>query len=142
MTAAGKAMTAKQDVEGMIERLSAEADLCRSETADDIAKLLDEAAAALTSSQAECRELQAEVGRLKRGLDFYARGCHFSHDSDVWDTVSGEPPNYWCDEEGSTVEDGAIAKLFLEGWDWHPDDAEERMIPPAALAGASGKGVT
>ena len=75
---------------------------------------------------------QADQKRLRRGLDFYARGCHFSHDGNVWETVSGEPPNYWCDEQGTTVEDGGVAKAFLDGWDFDPDPDAEGMIPPSA----------
>lgn len=58
-----------------------------------------------------CRAMQ-----LERALKFYADGQHFDKSGapDAWDTVSGEPPNYWCDEAGTaTVEDGSIAKLAL-----------------------------
>lgn len=50
-------------------------------------------------------------------LRFYAQRHHFAlSDPSAWDTVSGEPPNYWCDEAGTaTVEDGSIAKIALEG---------------------------
>ncbi|WP_216621292.1 DUF3850 domain-containing protein, partial [Cupriavidus necator] len=50
-------------------------------------------------------------------LRFYANGSHFIlSDGTAWDTVSGEPPNFWCDEAGTaTVEDGSVAKLALQG---------------------------
>ncbi|MDB5777589.1 MAG: hypothetical protein JWP38_3722 [Herbaspirillum sp.] len=49
-------------------------------------------------------------------LKFYADGDHFSlSDPDAWDTVSGEPQNFQCDEAGTaTVEDGSLAKLALQ----------------------------
>ncbi|WP_425953021.1 hypothetical protein [Ralstonia pseudosolanacearum] len=50
-------------------------------------------------------------------LRFYANGSHFClADETAWDTVSGEPQNFWCDEAGTaTVEDGSIAKAVLQG---------------------------
>lgn len=49
-------------------------------------------------------------------LQFYADKSHFTvHDEGVWDTVSGEPQNFWEDDANSaTVEDGSIARLALE----------------------------
>lgn len=56
---------------------------------------------------------QAEATALREALTFYAEGNHFIRD-DAWDTVSGEPTNFWCDEAGTaTVEDGSIAKLAI-----------------------------
>lgn len=54
---------------------------------------------------------------LIAALTFYAERGHFGiSDEDAWDTVSGEPQNYWCDEAGTaTVEDGTLAKLTLAG---------------------------
>ncbi len=48
-------------------------------------------------------------------LKFYADGHHFAlADADAWDTVSGEPQNFQCDEAGTaTVEDGTLAKMAL-----------------------------
>lgn len=59
----------------------------------------------------------AEVENLRKALQFYADKDHFNiADEGAWDTVSGEPQNYWCDEEGTaTVEDGTIARLALAG---------------------------
>ena len=98
-----------------------------------ILKLTDQAAE-IERLRAELAEAVKDAERLKRGLKFYADGCHFSADgeTDTWDTVSGEPQNYWCDEAGTTIEDGGIAKQFLQGWDFDDDPDSERMIPPDA----------
>jgi hypothetical protein len=54
---------------------------------------------------------------LIAALRFYASGQHFSRSDDTaWDTTSGEPQNWWCDEAGTaTIEDGAIAAMVLDG---------------------------
>lgn len=37
-------------------------------------------------------------------------------DNSAWDTVSGEPQNFLCDEAGTaTVEDGEVARQVLAG---------------------------
>jgi hypothetical protein len=85
--------------------------------------------------------LATEAQRLKGGLRFYARGLHFSPDNDAdWEDVSGEPPNFLCDERGTTIEDGTIAKDVLLGRDaawagdyWPPDELPEET---SASAGA------
>lgn len=53
----------------------------------------------------------------REALQFYADGNHFAIAADdAWDTVSGEPTNFWCDEAGTaTVEDGTVAKMALAG---------------------------
>jgi hypothetical protein len=58
-----------------------------------------------------------ETANLRAALQWYADGLHFDRASpDAWDTVSGEPPNWWCDEAGTaTVEDGSIAAMVLRG---------------------------
>ena len=65
-------------------------------------------------------------------LRFYANGTHMNlADKDAWDTVSGEPPNFWCDEAGTaTIEDGSIAAMALRGVaiDW-TDDGDEAPEP-------------
>lgn len=70
--------------------------------------------------------LAAENQELRKALHFYAAQCHFAiGDKDVWDTVSGEPQNYWCDEAGTaTIEDGSIAAMALRGhWiNWEGDE--------------------
>lgn len=62
-------------------------------------------------------EMAAEVQNLRAALQWYADGLHFDKASpDAWDTVSGEPQNWWCDEAGTaTVEDGSIAAMVLRG---------------------------
>lgn len=85
--------------------------------------------------------LATEAQRLKAGLRFYARGLHFSPGNDRdWEDVSGEPPNFLCDEHGNTIEDGTIAKCVLlnqdcgEGWegdDWPPDELPEETSASA-----------
>lgn len=56
------------------------------------------------------------ITELEEALRFYATGEHFVLcDRNAWDTVSGEPPNFWCDEAGTaTVEDGTVARHLLE----------------------------
>lgn len=60
--------------------------------------------------------LVVENGILREALQFYADGSHFvRHDAGLWDTVSGEPGNFFEDEANSaTVEDGSVAKLALD----------------------------
>lgn len=62
-------------------------------------------------------DLAREVENLRAALQWYADGLHFDKASpDAWDTVSGEPQNWWCDEAGTaTVEDGSIAAMVLRG---------------------------
>jgi len=65
--------------------------------------------------EAEVERLRKNADRMREALTFYAQGEHFHFDRAAWDTVSGEPQNYWCDEEGTaTVEDGTIAKLAID----------------------------
>lgn len=54
---------------------------------------------------------------LIAALQFYAGGGHFNlSETSAWDTVSGEPQNWWCDEAGTaTIEDGSLAKMALAG---------------------------
>jgi hypothetical protein len=65
----------------------------------------------------EAHRLHAELQSLRAALQWYADGLHFDKASpDAWDTVSGEPQNWWCDEAGTaTVEDGSIAAMVLRG---------------------------
>lgn len=62
-------------------------------------------------------DLTREVELLRAALKFYADGDHFNLSDDAaWDTVSGEPQNWLCDEAGTaTIEDGSIAKMTLSG---------------------------
>ncbi|MGB3290986.1 MAG: hypothetical protein WBA83_17065 [Burkholderiaceae bacterium] len=65
--------------------------------------------------RAYAKRQEAEIARLREALQFYADQDHFIiSDDDAWDTVSGEPQNYFCDEAGTaTVEDGSIARAAL-----------------------------
>lgn len=62
-------------------------------------------------------DARAQIENLRAALQWYADGLHFDKASpDAWDTVSGEPQNWWCDEAGTaTVEDGSIAAMVLRG---------------------------
>jgi hypothetical protein len=73
-------------------------------------ELIDEGAHALKAAL-------DEVQNLRAAMQWYADGLHFDKaNPDAWDTVSGEPPNWWCDEAGTaTVEDGSIAAMVLRG---------------------------
>lgn len=63
------------------------------------------------------REAADAIENLRAALQWYADGLHFDKaNPDAWDTVSGEPQNWWCDEAGTaTVEDGSIAAMVLRG---------------------------
>lgn len=65
----------------------------------------------------------AQTRRLRNALQFYADGHHFTrHDPHAWDTVSGEPANFYEDDAATaTVEDGSVAKAALDGIDL-PDE--------------------
>ena len=73
--------------------------------------------------------LRAAAPRLLEALRFYADRNHFIlSDDSAWDTVSGEPQNFWCDEAGTaTVEDGSIARAAIAA-------ATEGAAPAAPLA--------
>jgi len=62
-------------------------------------------------------DLLKENRLLKNALRFYADQEHLIiADKDAWDTVSGEPGNFLCDEAGTaTIEDGSIARCALNG---------------------------
>lgn len=89
------------------------------------------------------------IANLIAALRYYANGHHLIlADPGSWDTVSGEPQNFLCDEAGTaTVEDGALAKLALRGSiiDWKAGDEEgtepgaiDHEVPIAdMLAGSS-----
>lgn len=93
-------------------------------------------------ADADLTRLRAECERLRVALRFYARGEHFIvSDCTAWDTVSGEPQNWQCDESGTaTVEDGTIAAMVLRGGPL-PLDEEDTPQPiegeRAALTGAA-----
>jgi len=72
-----------------------------------------------------------EVAALRRCLQFYADGVHFMLSApEEWDTVTGEPQNFWCDAAGTaTVEDGSLAKMALEGKPIAWDKDEQQELP-------------
>lgn len=88
--------------------------ICECYTNED-AKMI---AAALQSHAAAPVELPegSALKILRDALWFYADHSHFIlHNEDAWDTVSGEPQNFYEDERNTaTVEDGTIAKNALE----------------------------
>ncbi|MDR6887833.1 MULTISPECIES: hypothetical protein [Variovorax] len=72
---------------------------------------------------------RAEPEGWREALQFYADRSHFNiAEEDAWDTVSGEPSNFWCDEAGTaTVEDGTVAAMALRGTPLR----DEEEAPPA-----------
>lgn len=88
------------------------------DNAQEIARLRAESEERLQNCVAlvaENERLRKNADRMREALTFYAQGEHFHFDRAAWDTVSGEPQNYWCDEGGTaTVEDGTIAKLAID----------------------------
>lgn len=82
------------------------------------------ARAVLALSQA--MQPQAEPDGWREALQFYAGRSHFNvADDDAWDTVSGEPQNFWCDEAGTaTIEDGTVAAMALAGTPLRDEDEE------------------
>ena len=66
---------------------------------------------------ARCLSAADEIESLRLALKWYADGEHFSMAvQDAWDTVSGEPQNWWADEAGTAmVEDGTLAGMVLSG---------------------------
>lgn len=62
-------------------------------------------------------EAATEIESLRAALKWYADGEHFTKaQPDSWDTVSGEPQNWWCDEAGTAmIEDGTLAGMVLAG---------------------------
>lgn len=90
----------------------------------------------------EVERFRAENERLRQALRFYAHRCHLTlGEPNAWDIVSGEPPNYLCDEAGTaTIEDGTIACMALRGVDLGDEIEELRMPiegePNAVVSGA------
>ena len=96
-------------------------------------------------ASAEIADLTAELAQLRavepvappgwrEALQFYADRSHFViADADAWDTVSGEPSNFWCDNGTATVEDGTVAKMALAGTPLSDED-DDGAAPPAQPA--------
>ena len=106
-------------------------------TVDQIeARILEVDHERFLASAAAPAEQPSEIENLRKALQFYANGEHFMKaDEHAWDTVSGEPQNYWCDEAGTaTVEDGTIARLALAGHQikFDADDAPQPSPTPQA----------
>lgn len=89
----------------LIERLRAEEDLCRNDGADDIAELLDEAAARIATQQEAIDELVAAlagiVEHFHRRSDGRPNAPDHGHDKPgIWDAdnapeIAGKPCD-WC----------------------------------------------
>ncbi len=79
--------------------------------------LTDQELQSLRNLGNEAEAAADEIALLRDALKWYADGEHFTKaDPNAWDTVSGEPQNWWCDEAGTaTVEDGSIAAMTLRG---------------------------
>ncbi|MDQ2822763.1 MAG: hypothetical protein M3Y65_20690 [Pseudomonadota bacterium] len=92
--------------------------------------------AALAAAPQPQVQSESRIANLEAALRYYADGNHFVlADPDAWDTVSGEPVNFQCDEAGTaTVEDGSIAKMVLAGEPMPQDDEEV----PATLPKSEG----
>lgn len=100
--------------------------------------------AVITAKNAEISQLLSALAkydgmgqaneRLRVALRFYANGHHFApSDPMQWESVSGEPDNWLCDDAGlATIEDGSIAKMVLRGqeieWDEFDDDVQPTPI--------------
>ena len=69
----------------------------------------------------------------REALEFYAQGRHFGlSDESAWDTVSGEPQNFWCDEAGTaTIEDGTVAAMALRGTPLTDEETTPKAAPAA-----------
>lgn len=78
---------------------------------------LAELLAELDKLRTENEALREQSASFSAALEWYADGLHFDRaDPDAWDTVSGEPQNWWCDDAGTaTVEDGSLARMVLDG---------------------------
>jgi hypothetical protein len=63
----------------------------------------------------EVARLRAANGIARGWLQYYADRAHFIlNELEAWDTVTGEPENFQCDEAGTaTIEDGSMARLAL-----------------------------
>ena len=72
---------------------------------------------ALAAAEQPAEPVSVEIASLRAALKWYADGEHFTKaQPDAWDTVSGEPQNWWCDEAGTAmVEDGTLAGMVLAG---------------------------
>lgn len=81
---------------------------------DDVPAFSAEQVRGLLAEQ-EKKARTIEPAGWRDALEFYAGQMHFNLvNTDAWDTVSGEPTNFWCDEAGTaTMEDGTVAAMAL-----------------------------
>ena len=79
--------------------------------------LTDQELQSLRNLGNEAEAAADEIALLRDALKWYADGEHFTKaDPNAWDTVSGEPQNWWRDEDGTAmVEDGSLAGMALAG---------------------------
>jgi hypothetical protein len=87
------------------------------DTIKDIYKAaVDLLAKAAPAAPVQPNPLSGALKHAREALRFYAGKGHFHmHQPDEWDTVSGEPQNFYEDSNNTaTVEDGSIAKRALE----------------------------
>ena len=101
---------------------------------------LEGARANLDQARARLAQAQERIADYETALQFYADKDHFMlSDPDVWDTVSDEPQNFWCDEAGTaTVEDGSIARAALA----HGVSGKEGDYYRGQMTSEHGSGVT
>ena len=95
----------------LIERLHDEADLCRNEGADDVARLLDEAADALEAARAELENSHLQeittVGQLQTALEELAkvRATHLQTAPDAWIRTGDD-----LDDAADAISDAVLAQ--------------------------------
>lgn len=111
----------------------------------ELSRQIDEQGGHLVAWRDRAIAAEAELARLRavepvappgwrEALQFYADGSHFViADEEAWDTVSGEPSNFWCDDGTATVEDGTVAKMALAGTPLSDED-DDGAAPPAQPA--------
>jgi hypothetical protein len=120
-----------------LPQLIEESCICNDHLCESCQNLL-RALGALEVRSGRQSEPPEDISALKRCLKFYADGDHFVlSDEHAWDTVSGEPQNFYCDEAGTaTVEDGTLARMALEGKpiNWDEDKQHLLSLNTATLA--------
>lgn len=88
---------------------------------------------AMLSAASHGPRRDAEIARLRTALRFYARGQHYTlDDSEEFDTVSGEPPNWLhsgLEESATSIETGVVAQLALRGIEITWKDGGEDETP-------------
>jgi hypothetical protein len=84
--------------------------------ASDVEYVRADLAKAAPAAPVQTSTLSGALNHARDALRFYANQGHFHmHQPDEWDTVSGEPQNFYEDNsQTATVEDGWVAKQALE----------------------------